>query len=233
MTIIEQLTEYCDCLIRNPDIEGETYTEFTERDVYELIHLISAYTCWSQKPCETFLMEERREVRDLPDCADECFIYEFEPFYAPFDKDSFTFTLIEQNGLTETATPITSYIYSEADEKFRLELPLPSCKCRPKCGCQSKFKLIVTYAAGYEELPECLLPLFCEALQWIIEKNRCECEACQECENKYSELHEIDTTRLDGLLKEHFNKVLAAQYVRQLGLISLCYRMSGLWGVVV
>lgn len=225
LTPLEQLTEYCDCL---DDVE--------ERDVQELINLISTYTCWAQKPCETFLLSERKEVKELPDCVCECDVFEFDPFFAPFDKESFTFTLIEQNGINEIATEISSYTYSEADEKFRLELPLPNCKCKPDpCGCGSKYKLLVKYAAGYEQIPDCLLPLMCEALQWIHEKNKCDCEECEACDpNKRTDETQIDYNTLTGRLQEHFLIVLTAQYFQQLSLISLCQRYKGeLWGVVV
>lgn len=231
MTILEQLTEYCDCLTR--EVDGSSVANFSAREVNELIMLISSYTCWSQTPCETFLQSERKEVKDVPSCVKDCDIYEFEPFYKPFDPESFVFTLVEQNGITETLTPISTYIYSEADEKFRLELPLPTCKCEDPCGCKSKFKLMVTYVAGYEELPDCLLPVFCEALKWVIDRNKCDCEACNDCENKYAETHEIDYTKLTGRLQEHFLTVLTIQYFRQLSLISLCRSRSELWGVVV
>ena len=224
LTPLEQLTEYCDC-----------FGSVEERDVSELINLISTYTCWAQKPCETFLLSERKEVKELPNCKCNCDVFEFEPFYAPFDPESFTFTLVEQNGIEETLTDVSSYIYSEADEKFRLELPLPDCNCKPRCGCESKFKLIVTYAAGYENIPECLLPLFCEALQWIAEKNKCDCEKCEACDpNNRDEQTNIDYGSLTGRLQEHFLTVLTAQYFQQLSLISICQRYKGeLWGVVV
>lgn len=223
MTIFEQLTEYCDC------------QDVKERDVEELINLISNFTCWAQSPCETFLKSERKEVVDLPNCINDCDIFTFEPFYAPFDKDSFTFTLIEQNGIQEDATEITDYVYSEVDGNFRLELPLPRCECKPKCGCESKFKLLVTYVAGYELIPECLLPLMCEALTWIYEKNKCDCEECQPCnptENTYSGV--INYASLTGRLQDHFLTVLTTQYFRQLSLISLCnHYKRQLWAVVV
>lgn len=232
MTVYEQLIEYCNCLVDVNKDEGSV-PRFDYKDVDELIHLISTYTCWATASCETFLQSERKEVVDVPDCISDCDVFEFDPYFAPFDPDSFTFTLVEQNGIEENLTEVTSYIYSEADEKFRLELPLPSCQCSPKCGCKSRYKLMVTYVAGYEEIPECLLPLMCEALQWIIQKNECDCEACQDCENKYAENHEIDYTKLTGRIQEHFLNVLTAQYFRQLALISLCRRRNDLWAVVV
>lgn len=222
MTPFEQLTEYCNC----QDVE--------EKDVNELINLISTYTCWAQNPCETFLASERREVKDLPNCVNGCDVYEFEPFYAPFDPDSFEFTLVEQNGITETTVTLSAF-YSEVDGKFRLELPLPNCKCMPKCGCESKYKLLVTYVAGYEEVPECLLPLMCEALYWIADKNKCACEDCDACDpTKNTDEGVINYATLDGRLQDHFLNVLTRQYFNQLSLISLCQRYKGeLWGVVV
>ena len=224
LTPFEQLTEYCNC----QDVE--------EKDVNELINLISTYTCWAQSPCETFLKGERKEVRNLPSCIkDDCFVYEFEPFFAPFDPDSFEFILIEQNGITETSVSLSSFTYSEVDGNFKLELPLPSCKCQPKCGCESKYKLLVKYIAGYEGIPECLLPLMCEALYWIAEKNKCDCEDCDACDpTKNTDEGVINYASLGGRLQEHFLNVLTRQYFNQLSLISLCQRYKGeLWGVVV
>lgn len=220
-TVLEQITEYCNC------------TDATERDVTELINLISMYTCWTQKPCETFLLGERREVVDLPNCTNECDIFTFEPFYVPFDESSFTFTLVEQNELTENVTDITDYVYSTVDENFRLKLPLPDCTCSPKCGCESKYKLLVTYVAGYELIPDCLLPVFCEALQYIADKNDCECDECDGCDDARTNETYIDETTLVGHLQVYFLQTLTAQYKRQLSLISLCQRRNVLWGVVV
>jgi len=225
MSVIEQLTEYCDCL--------KTDSPRFERDVDELINLISVYTCWAQNPCDTFLMSERKQVVSVPPCLDDCDVFIFEPFYTPFDVDSFTFTLIEQNGTTETDTPITDFTYSAVDENFRLALGLPECECKPKCGCESTYKLLVTYNAGYEEIPECLLPIFCDALQYIIEKNACDC-TCEVCdEADYTSTTSINYTTLEGNLKAYFLSVLTYQYRRALSLIALCENHNLLWGLVV
>lgn len=221
-TVLDQLTEYCDCL------------DVKEADVNELINLISVQTCWSTKEdiCGTFLKGERKEVIDLPDCVCDCDVFTFEPYYFPFDPDSFTFTVIEQEGITEVATPITDFVYSAVDEVFRMELPLPKCGCKPQCGCDKKYKLLVTYVAGYELLPDCLLPIFCEALQWIKIKNTCDCEECQPC-NEPAEVGEIDYTTLTGRLQDYFLTVLTEQYIRHLAMISLCEMRHDLWAVVV
>lgn len=221
--MVEQLKEYCNCI------------DVNESDVDELINLISSYTCWAQNPCETFVLSERREVVDLPNCAKDCDVLVFAPFYHPFEPDSFTFTLIEQDGINETATPVTDFVYSIVDENFRIALPLPDCKCDPKCGCEKTFKLLVTYAAGYEKLPECLLPLFCEALQWIRIKNECDCNECEPCDQNARDTGKIDYTTLTGRLQDFFLDTLTKQYIRQLGLISLCDERTHMkmWAVVV
>ncbi len=220
LTILGQLSEYCDCV------------EVKESDVNELIDLISMYTCWTKHPCETFLTSERKEVVDIPNCVCDCDVFVFEPYYRPFDADSFTFTLIEQDGITETATEITDYAYSVVDENFKIKLPLDKCGCRDRCGCPPNYKLLVTYVAGYDLLPECLLPVFCEALQWIKIKNTCDCSECQPCDVEQEE-GVIDVTTLTGTLQEFFLGTLTFQYVKQLSLIGLCRPQTELWGVVV
>lgn len=227
MTVLDQLKEYCDCI------------DVKDTDVDELIHLISVQTCWAdgRKVCDTFLLSDRREVRDLPDCICDCDVFKFDPHYYPFDPDSFTFTLIEQDGLNETATPITDFVYSAIDENFRIDLPIPDCKCgcNIECGCKPNYKLLVTYTAGYEEIPECLLPLMCEALQWIKHKNTCDCAECEPCQNDSTErkYYEIDYTTLTGRLQDYFLETLKNQYVRQLSMISICDRVQDMWVVVV
>lgn len=222
--IREQLRNYCDCI--KDDIPDE--------DIQELVNLISMYTCWTQKPCETFLSGDRKQVVDLPDCLCDCDIYEFTPFYAPYDVGSFTFTMIEQTGIEEKSYPITSAVYSETDEVFKLRLPLPSCKCSPECGCKTKYKLIVEYVAGYDLIPYCLLPIFCEALQYVHDRRECDCEKCQTCGDQYEETRqEVFKYNLTDQLKLHFMQVLADQYKRQLSLISLCDKQNELWGFVV
>ena len=225
--IYEQLYNACDC---NRD-------DFDEADVNELISLISMATCWTQRPCETFLMGLRQEIIDLPDCKEDCGIISFEPFYHPFDDNSFTFKLIKIDGIEEEEIPITDYSYGKATGVFRIDPPIPSCTCYDYiCGCRPEYKLVIEYFAGYEELPDCLLPLFCEAIKYIAEKNTCDCGECEICQTNMA----IEDLRMseDGLtirdrLNYYFVKILYEQYKKQLGLISLCDRAEELWGMVI
>lgn len=220
--IYQQLTDYCDCV------------KVEEEDVDSLISLISMATCWMQKPCETFLLSERKEVIDLPDCID-CDVISFTPFYTPFEEASVNFTVVKSVGTEETYIPVTDYIWSEVDDAFKLDVPIPSCKCQPcSCGCPPSYKLLVTYDAGYDELPECLLPVFCEALRYVGELRNCGCNDCIPCSTE-----EIDTQdygsadNIRDRLKDYFVMTLTRQYVRQLSLIALCDREREYWAVVV
>lgn len=225
--IYEQLKNACECI----------EDTFTEADVNELIDLISIATCWTQKPCETFLRGPRKEVIDLPECLDECGVVEFDPFYVPFDRDSFHFYLVEVDGVEEKFTDVTDFAYSELSGVFRVNVPLPSCMCNNyACGCPPQYKLYVEYEAGYDWLPECLLPLFCEAIQYIAEKNTCDCGECEICQtNMSAESFRIDEdgVTITDRLNYYFVTTLYEQYKKQLGLISLCGSENGLWGVVV
>lgn len=224
--IYEQLRDYCDCI---KDVKQE--------EVDELINLVSMATCWTQKPCETFLNSERREVIDLEDCLCDCQIVRFAPFYTPFDPESFTFTLVKEVGIEETLIPVTEFTYSEIEGVFKIDPPIPNCDCGcNECTCDPKYKLVIDYVAGYEELPECLLPVFCEALQYIQERRECDCKQCQTCENYDDERVEVlieNAATITNQLKAYFVTTLTEQYKRQLSLISLCRSRKRLWGIVV
>lgn len=227
--IRQQLLDYCDC-IKEEDL--------TQEVVDELINLVSVATCWSQEPCETFLISSRIEVIDIKDCLCNCEVIEFRPFYVPFEPDSIDFVLVKQKGIEEERFPITDkeFIYSEVDGAYKIKPPLPSCDCQPNCGCNAKYKLVAKYDAGYDLLPECMLPLFCEALQYIIERRKCDCSQCQDCKDYDDDkvailVPDADTITLQ--LKAYFVNTLTKQYMRQLSQISLCKRRKRLWGIVV
>lgn len=242
--ILEQLKAYCDC------VQG-----ITEEEVAELVNLISMATCWQQKPCETFLVGERREVVDLPPCAD-CPIT-FEPFYRPFigerlvvstDPETgepveamepfgiqdFKFYLVKVDGIEETVEEITDFKYHASDGKFYINTGLPSCKCScSPCGCPPTYKMAVEYLAGYDELPDCLLPVFCNVLEVIRAKRTCEC--CEDCGCDTPAEQRVKYASGDVVsvaLETDIGKILVEQYKNQIGMLSLCDFGSNLWGVV-
>lgn len=220
--LADQLKEYCECV----DID--------DGDVYELVNVVSMATCWMKQPCETFLTGERKEVIPLPDCL-ECPIT-FSPAYFPYDETSFTFSLVKIQGTEESIMPLTDFSYSVVDNVFRINTELPSCKCQPcVCGCKPEYKLLVTYTAGYDEIPDCLLPIFCDILQLIHDKRKCEC-GCSVCDDGTTE-DEIKYPSGDALtasIQIELSKMLSKTYRNQLGMISLCKSdIKSIWGCVV
>lgn len=233
--IYSQLKQYCPCV-----------EDLTTDDVDEMVNVISLATCWQRVPCETFLKGVRREVIDLPSCAD-CPVV-FEPYYHPFDVTTFKFSLVKIEGIEETVTDITEFKYSSLSSLqptghedptqthgyFRLDPGLPSCKCgcNPCCGCPPEYKLLVEYEAGYEAIPECLLPVFCHVMEVI--KKRRECECCHDCgcDNGSTDEQYPTGDVLSQALDVEISRILMQTYKNQLGMISLCRGRKYLWGVV-
>lgn len=220
MNIVDQLKAYCEC------------TDVSEKDVNEMIHLISMATCWQRNdPCETFLTGDRREVIDLPSCADCPYI--FVPFYRPFDISTFKFYLSKIEGIQETVTGITDFAYN-SDGKFYINLGLPSCKCScDPCGCPPKYRLVVEYVAGYDELPDCILPAFCDVIQVINAKNDCDCEECPCGEDGENNVQYAKGDVVTVSLQTQIGAILTEQYKNMIGQLSLCREEDSLWGFVV
>lgn len=218
--ILDQLRDFCECV-----------NTATDEDVADLINVVSMATCWAQNPCETFLFSARREVIDLPSCLD-C-PYEFTPYYHPFDKDSFKFTLVKLQGTEETETEVTDFAYIKSKDLFRLNLELPKCGCIPcVCGCVAEYKLIAEYDAGYSEIPECLLPVFCNILDVIHSKNKCDCGDCG-CEDKTEDIDYATGDIVTVAIETDIGKMLVESYKNQLGMMSLCSVRPSIWGVIV
>ena len=231
--IFDQLTEFCDCV-----------EDITQEDVNDMISVVSLATGWMQNPCETFLSSDRREVIDLPSCMD-C-AYTFEPYYTPFDPESFTFSLLKVKGLEETLTPC-EFVYSEIENVFRVDTGLKPCDCAcDDCGCPAEYKLVVTYTAGYDAIPDCMLPVFCNLIEVIHAKNSCDCceHGCTTCDSDtvtYDINGNITTQQIKYksgdvvtvFLETEFGKMLVEQYKSLLAMMTLTKRNHNVWGFVV
>lgn len=246
MTIYEQLGSYCDCSV------------VKDKDVDEAINIVSQLTCWNSGSerrlgvmCQTFLMGARKEIVDLPDCLPKCPAFLFYPFYYPFDMNSFTFKVAHISGVNETITELTDVHWIETKGAFGIDLSeiIPSCHCKCDCcSCKDEFKLIVEYDAGYEEIPECILPIMCNLVNVIEAKNNCDCdEQCPSCSNSTTTVNPMtgqlqtsvqtikyasgDLTTVQ--LETELARLIVDNYKREIGLISLCSDPKELWGTVV
>lgn len=237
--LFEQLRQYCTCA-----------EEVSDRDVDDMIGVISLATGWMLNPCQTFEMSERREVIDLPSCMD-C-PYDFSPYFRPFDPSSFSFTLVKRKGLEEERTELPNWRYTgfgtggtEYDGSFLVDTQLPLCVCAcDECGCPTEYKLLVEYTAGYDTIPECLLPVFCNLLEVIHAKNSCDCGGCG-CNSGETVTYDADgnltTQRIDYksgdvvsvFLETDLAKMLVEQYKNQLAMMSLLQKQHDIWGCIV
>lgn len=218
--ITDQLKAYCECV-----------EDISDGDVNELVNIVSLMTGWQMSNCETFLTGARREVRDLPSCAD-CPI-EFSPYYHPFDRDTFKFYLVKIQGTQEEITEITDFGYISTEGVFRVNTGLPSCKCVCyPCGCPPEYKLVAEYTAGYDKLPECILPVFCNLLEVI--KARRECNCCDDCgcENQEQQVKYASGDVVSVALETELGKLLVEQYTNQL-LTLVLHETPMVWGFVV
>lgn len=238
--IIEQLLDFCECI---KDFDREKNRTTLERNVAELIRLISIQTCWTQYPCETFLNSSRTEfidVRDIKRCSCEGGIVEFTPFYYPFNPLSFEVYLIKIDGVNEEIIEIDSDDIGYIESLGLLRVDLVEYVRYDKCSCKSKYRLKIVYDAGFDEIPECLLKLFCDLLHIIYAKNDCTCDHCQACQPSSTDTmityDDNDQESISPRIETYLNTVLYNSYIDQLALISICGRRnsdSGIWGFVV
>lgn len=234
-TIYEQLLDSCDCL---PDMEDD---DIFHRNVDEMISLVSSLTCWKRGKktiCETFLNSERIEMIDIESfdkCSCDGGVVKFNPYYEPLNPETFQVEVIEVKGIEEYSSPVdpTDYNYLKTLEELRIDVS--NYVTSNDCGCGSEWKLRITYDAGYDLIPECLLQLFCDILHVIYAKNECECGTCQACKSDGNdiEIEYAEGDEVSPMIGTYLNNLILGAYKEQLGMISLCYRQSGIWGVVV
>ncbi|EMW9224737.1 hypothetical protein AAFC16_001870 [Enterococcus faecalis] len=232
--IIEQLKEFCGCF--PCDVEDNKL----EKTVKEAIHLISLLTCWTQRPCETFLMSERQEVFDMDNylpCSCDDGIMELDLFYAPFALASFRVFSVHREGVKEIIRELDEkeFGYSVVKDKLLVDIRNYANRENGCCVCKKEHQLLVLYDAGFEELPQCLLQLFCDLIHVIYNKNNCDCHACATCQdNSDSGFIANEAMTTDELVESYLNKLVIDSYRKQLGLISLCGKsLEQIWGIRV
>lgn len=241
--VTEQLLDFCDCIDGDFGRDRPEDIEALERNVEELIRLVSILTCWTQHPCETFLNSSRTEyidVREIKRCSCEGGIVEFTPFYYPFNPSSFQVWLVKIDGVKEELIEIDEDDFSYIQSKDLVRVDLIDYVRFDKCSCPSEYKLKIVYDAGFDEIPECLLKLFCDLLHIIYMKNKCTCEACHACQAGATDTTVVfdpeTNPTITPQIENYLNTTLYNAYINQLALISICGRSqldTRIWGVIV
>lgn len=222
--IVEQLKAFCNCL--PDDIPDDIFV----RNLTELINIISNLTCWAGDDCSTFLNSERSETEDIP-CLDRCkcngMIIEFCPMYDPFYPETLSVTLIEIDGIKETEIEISPEHFSYISSLCKIRVDLSEYIDTKCICCPPEYKIRYTYSAGYEEIPQCLLQLFCDLMHVMYFKNKCDCNICQACitDNDVTDEGEIEFTEGDIVtptLDTYWKEIIVRGYMRNLEKISMC-----------
>lgn len=231
--VMEQLSTYCDCL---GEVEPKDIGKFAS-NVVQLISLVSIATNWKRgnDPCETFLMSERRELFDMQEitgcgCCDG-YIVTLPMTYNQIAQDSIKVMYQVRDGIQLSTVELTNFSYDPYDNVLYLDFENED--AIKSCGCEKITKIIVTYDAGYERIPKCLLPMFCDLLQFIIAMNRCNC-GCAVCDTQYEDTIENSSNSDE---QESVYLIIRSQvlsiYRRQLESIALNVKSYSSWGKVL
>lgn len=241
--IIEQLRDYCEC-IGDLDTDNIAKRQQVERNLTELIRLVSILTCWAsgkiqkfsggcccENYCDSFLMQPREEVFE-PEIVRSCTcgngIVKVSPYYRMIRPETITVSIHYRNGIELEEVPVGEYSFDPYEETLWIDL---SEYLTDSCDCREIVRVVVNYEAGFERLPECLLPVFCEMLQYMNDMNRCNCESCSSCEMREDSEEPDEKNQKDVWF--WVRKNLYEAWSRQLEMISLCQARSRLWGAVI
>lgn len=223
--IAEQLKDYCSCISEKDFVD----TDKLEKNVGQLVQLISTMTCWSNKPCETFLSSDREEVFDIGEfetCGCDSGIVTVDLFYPMIDVSSIKVYVLKRQGVkfTKEEVDVDDFTFNPYERLLYIDLTNVGITDVCNCDCTVFSKLIIDYVAGYETIPECLLPVFCDFFQFVIAMNKCEC-SCSTCEGEndvddviISEENSEAQITISQYIKEH----IASAYALQIGVISIC-----------
>ena len=188
--IIEKVADYCGyALIRegeSAEIGDITYADLWSK-IWLVLRLFSLVTCWTDGVDDLFLMQTRKQQttakqlcgcrRDCCNCDEDQIVIPLE--YAPlYDAEdcmyvSGTISVVIGGKVVREEIP-TDYLYEHTDPYtnklyiMREDFPdlllwnhLCCCLCRRNCT------ITLEYNAGYEVLPDGLLPLICPLLTKI------------------------------------------------------------------
>lgn len=225
-TIYEQLQTNCNC-VRKSDLNDESF----KVNVMQLVDLISTITCWKNNTCETFLSSDREEVFDIDfirSCRCDGGFVITDLFYKEIKEETIQVILQTRDGIHFEDIEISKEDFTFNTYENKLYIDLSSYGIDNICSCKKLHKIIVRYTAGYELLPKCIVPVFCDYLQHLIEYNRCDCN-CDTCDDETENKAPVEPDTIE----EYIQRTLFISYQRQLEIISLCGNHYKFLGLVV
>lgn len=223
--ILEQIKTNCPCFVDKTDSELQTMVD-------NLVNFLSVSLCWD----DTFLYTGRTETFDYVN--DNCFTCRpcerfktYPLFYQSPEMDVISVELVTYNGLQETVYQLPSDSYTIRKGQLLIDsngLPRTCCTC----SCE-EFELRVSYNAGYKELPDRLVPIFC-SLMTSVSLSLLGCGSIKECcAMDKPKAYQIIKTKKVGEIsrtwevdKQHvqylYNNMFTENHLRLIATMSLC-----------
>ena len=188
-------------------------------------------TCWKNSPCENFLSSDREEVMDV-DVIKSCWcdggLMIVPLYYREIKAETIQVFVQIRNGVKFEEIELSTDDFSFNQYENKLYIDLSEYDTESVCNCEKVHKLIVRYTAGFELLPNCLLPVFCDYLSYVIKMNQCDCN-CNTCEDDTENTEPVEPDTIE----EYIQRTLFIAYARQLETISLCGNHKWFVGLVV
>ena len=175
--ITERIQEHCQCFDCDDGATIQTY-------IKPFLNVLARLFCWVDGECDTILRATRQEIIPVTEyeiCGCDA-MFEFKPYYwKGFDPSTLKVYMHTKNGLKRDIYELetSDYDYDPIDGTIIVNMTdelSPCCRCTCECGCETQYKLVVTYEAGYtaDTLPDCVLDALCHFLNiFIAYQNDC------------------------------------------------------------
>lgn len=230
--IYDQIAGYCNCMSEIDPCNVEKY-------LAQLVDYVSMMTCWKRKSCETFLSSEREEVfapNYINDCGCDQGLTIIPLYYTHIFEPTIQVTIQLRDGVNfcEVLVDPEDYSFDTYDNELYINLSKYLGLAGGQCDCTKFKQIIVRYIAGYDRIPDCILPIFCDLMSYIIELNACGCTQCTDCESgSMRDEEDFPKDENEQLIYTWIQQAVTTVYINQLGLMSLCGKKHDFLGVVV
>lgn len=184
--LFKQVADFCGYDVPEDEEAARKFKEEYWPKIWQAIRYISNVACWSDDELETLLGSCRKQVYHAEticacrptccNCNEDMIVIPLD--YAPFPEKPFVSgkitvvidgkpqtTPITADYLNEHLDTITGKLYISRDDFPEVLLDHNRCCCL----CKRKLSILLQYNAGYETIPDGILPLICPIVAKIDE----------------------------------------------------------------
>ena len=185
MKITQKLQDRCGCFDCD---DGATMQRYME----SFLRVLARLFCWTDGECDTILRARRHEVIEVKDfdiCGCDAMV-EIKPYYFKgFDPSTLKVYMHKRKDLEREEYEITpdKYNWSFVDGTILINVTeelSPCCRCCDPCSCETEYKIILDYEAGYTSasLPDCIFEAMCHFMNIFVAYQN-NCGSLDECAN--------------------------------------------------